>query len=389
VFDSTSLPGGDIGALFPGVFPSLTANEISGCKYGTSECNREVFIENMVNRRPAYLPNTTPAYSNAAFATLGLVLEAVAKSTFNDILHDLLLAPLDLNSTSTSQPEDSSKAVIPGNATTSGWDVDLSHTLGAAMGGLFSSPNDLSTIGRAMLASTLLPSSTTRAWMKPTSFTSSLLGATGHGWEIFRAVTDARHNRIVDLYTKGGNLPGYGANLILIPDFEVGITIMNAGARGTVGAAIAGLILDDLLPALDEVARAQTDAAFAGTYTATNGLNSTVKLTTEPGVPGLRIEEWIINGTDIRSSPFLATVEDYHMFPTNILSEDGKQLSWRSTYISQPKTGSPFDACPSWFGIDRPNYGVYGFDEWVFHLGEDGKAWGLEPKALKVVLDKF
>jgi hypothetical protein len=317
------------------------------------------------------------------------VLEAVAKSTFNDILHDLLLAPLDLNSTSTSQPEDSSKAVIPGNATTSGWDVDLSHTLGAAMGGLFSSPNDLSTIGRAMLASTLLPSSTTRAWMKPTSFTSSLLGATGHGWEIVRAATDARHNRIVDLYTKGGNLPGYGANLILIPDFEVGITIMNAGARGTVGAAIAGLILDDLLPALDEVARAQTDAAFAGTYTATNGLNSTVKLTTEPGVPGLRIEEWIINGTDIRSSPFLATVEDYHMFPTNILSEDGKQLSWRSTYISQPKTGSPFDACPSWFGIDRPNYGVYGFDEWVFHLGEDGKAWGLEPKALKVVLDKF
>ena len=76
------------------------------------------------------------------------------------------------------------------------------------------------------------------------------------------------------------------------------------------------------------------------------------------------------------------------MFPTNIESEDGKQLSWRSTYISLPDTGSPFDACPSWFGIDRPNYGVYGFDEWVFHVDEHGKAWGLEPKALKVVLEK-
>ncbi|KAL1641978.1 hypothetical protein SLS61_009905 [Didymella pomorum] len=388
LFDSTSLPGGDISALFPGVFPSLGANETIRCKYGTSECNREVFIENLINRQPAYLPNTTPAYSNAAFATLGLVLEAVAKSTFKDVLRDQLLTPLNLNGTSMSPPEDLAKAVIPGNATVSGWDVDLSYTLGAAMGGLFSSPNDLSAIGRAMLTSTLLPSSTTRAWMKPTSFTSSLLGATGHGWEIFRAVTNAKHNRIVDLYTKGGNLPGYGANMILIPDFEVGITILNAGSRGTVGAAIAGLILDDLLPALDEAARAQADAAFAGTYSATNGLNSTVKLTTEPGVPGLRIEAWTINGTDIRNSPFLTTVEDYQMFPTNILSDDGKQLSWRSTDLSLPETGSPFDACPSWFGVDRPNYGVYGFDEWVFHMDEHGKAWGLEPKALKIVLEK-
>ncbi|KAF3036159.1 hypothetical protein E8E12_003041 [Didymella heteroderae] len=388
LFDTTSLPGGDISALFPGVFPSLTSNETSGCEYGTSDCTREVFIENLLSRRSAYLPNTTPAYSNAAFAILGLVLEAVADSSFDSVLHDLLLTPLNLSSTSISRPEDSTKAVIPGNATISGWDVDLSHTPGAAMGGLFSSPNDLSAIGRAMLSSELLPSSTTRAWMKPTSFTSSLLGATGHGWEIFRAATNAKYNRIIDLYTKAGNLPGYGANLILIPDFDLGITIMNAGARGNVGTEIAGLIIDDLLPALDEAARVQADAAFAGTYTAANELNSTVKLTTEAGVPGLRIEEWIINGTDIRASPFFARFEDYHMFPTNILSEDGKQLSWRSTYISLPETGSPFDACASWFGIDRPNYGVYGIDEWVFHMDKDSKAWGLEPKALKIVLEK-
>jgi CubicO group peptidase (beta-lactamase class C family) len=387
VFDVASLPGGDISSLFPGAFPPLADNETSGCSYGSGGCTRDVFLKNLVDRRPAYLPNTTPAYSNAAFATLGLVLEEVANSSFDEALQNLLVAPLGLNGTTSSAPN-STNAVIPGDAAASGWDIDISDAPGAAMGGLFSTPNDLSAIGRAILSSSLLPSSTTRAWLKPTSFTSSLLGAVGRPWEIYRAVINAQSNRVIDLYTKAGNLPGYGANLILIPDFDVGIVVMMAGERGTVGTTIASEIIDELLPALDEAARVQADGAFAGTYTASNGLNSTIKLSTAPGIPGLSIEEWISNGTDLRRSLWLQGTEWFQMYPTNIVSEDGKQVSWRSTYISVPDTGSPFDACPSWVVIDRPNYGVFGVDEYVFHLGEDGKAWGLEPKALKIVLEK-
>lgn len=386
MFDTTSLPGGDISAFFPGAFPPLAANETSECSYGSGGCTREVFIRNLLDRRPAYLPNTTPAYSNAAFATLGLVLEEVGNSSFDEALRGLLIAPLGLNGTTSSTPN-STKAVIPGDATASGWDHDLSDTPAAAEGGLFSSPNDMSAIGRAILSSSLLPGSTTRAWLKPTSFTSSLIGAVGRPWEIFRAVIDAQFDRVVDLYTKPGNYLGYGANLILIPDFDVGIVLMLAGQRGTIATAIAGVIIDELLPALDEAARVQADAAFAGTYTATNGLNSTITLATAPGIPGLSITEWVSNGTDLRRS-WLQGIEHFQMYPTNIVSEDGKQVSWRSTYVSVPDTGSPFDACPSWVGIDRPTHGVFGVDEYVFHLGEDGKAWGVEPKALKIVLEK-
>ncbi|KAG6356379.1 hypothetical protein INS49_015767 [Diaporthe citri] len=308
-----------------------------------------------------YLPNTTPAYSNAAFATLGLVLEEVGNSSFDEALRGLLIAPLGLNGTTSSAPN-STNAVIPGDATASGWDSDLSDTPAAAEGGLFSSPNDMSAIGRAILSSSLLPGSTTRAWLKPTSFTSSLIGAVGRPWEIFRAVIDAR-------------------------DFDVGIVVMMAGQRGIIATAIAGVIIDELLPALDEAARVQADAAFAGTYTATNGLNSTITLATAPGIPGLSITEWVSNGTDLRRS-WLQGIENFQMYPTNIVSKHGKQVSWRSTYVSVPDTGSPFDACPSWVGIDRPTHGVFGVDEYVFHLGEDGRAWGVEPRALKIVLEK-
>lgn len=387
VFDTRSLPGGDLSALLPpGTIPPLTAGEIPKCSYGSSGCTKEIFLSDLASRLPAYLPNTTPAYSNSAFAVLGLVLEAAANSTFEEALQSLL-NPLRLNATSVVQPQDLKNAIIPGNATSSGWDLNLSDTPAAAMGGFFSTPNDLSAIGHAILSSTLLPSSTTRAWLKPKAFTSSVIGAVGYGLEIYRAVLDAKNNRIVDLYTKAGNLPGYAAMLILVPDFDVGITIMMAGEQGTGEMTIAGVVTDELLPALEEEARAQADAAFAGTYKASNGLNSTVKLTTTPGLPGLSIEEWVSNGTDLRRSVY-GPEDLLQMFPTNVVSDDGREISWRSTIGSMPDTGSPFEACPSWLGIDRPTYGIYSLDHFIFHLDEDGKAVGLEPKVLRIVLDK-
>jgi hypothetical protein len=387
VVDTSSLPGGDLDAeLPPGTLPPLTASEIPRCSYGSGGCTQEAFLSDLIRRRPVNLPNSTPAYSNAAFATLGLVLEAAAGSTFEDTLRYLLLEPLQLEATSISQPQDLSLAIIPGNATTSGWDLNLSDTPGAAMGGFFSTPNDLSAIGRSILSSTLLPNATTRAWLKPTSFTSSLIGAVGRPWEIYRAVIDAKNNRVIDIYTKAGNLPGYASMLALIPDFDVGFTIMLAGEQGTGEMTVAGVITDELLPALEEAARVQADNTFAGVYTARNGLNSTVKLATTPGVPGLSIEEWISNGTDLRHSLY-GSIEFLQMFPT-LVTDDGKEISWRSTAISIPDTGSPFEACPSWLGIDRPTYGIYSLDHFVSHMGDDGKAWGLEPKMLKVVLER-
>lgn len=392
VFDTTGLPGGDLSAALPGALPPLAANETSECRYSASGgCTREVFLRNLINRRPVYLPNTTPSYSNAGFATLGLVLEAISNSTYDEVLHKHLIGPLRLSGTSISQPANSSHAVIPGSAAVSGWDLDLSETPAVAMGGLFSTPNDLTAIGRSILASTLLPGATTRAWLKPTSHTSSLIGAVGRGWEIYRAVTNTQHNRVIDLYTKGGNLPGYGANMILVPDFDVGISIIMAGQRGTIGSVIASVIIDTLLPALDEAARVQADAAFAGTYTASDGLNSSLVLSTTPGLPGLTIAAWVSNGTEMVSQFIPHSIfpdEKFQMFPTNIVSEDGKEVSWRSTSLILPDTGSPFDTCASWGVLDRPIHGVYGLDEFVFRLGEDGKAVEVEPKAFKVVLKK-
>ena len=377
-------------AAFPDAFPTLTPEEIPPCAYGQSGCTRDVFLEHIATRRPVYLPNTTPGYTNAAFAMLGLVLESLTGKPYSENLQQLLSTPLNLKETATSTPRNATAGVIVVDETSVGWDLILDGA-GTGMGAMFSSANDMSKIGRAILASSLLPDNSTRAWLKPTSHTSSLIGAVGLGWEIFRAtVGPPEHNRVVDLYTKSGNVAGYGANFVLIPDHGVGFVVLSAGTRGRVPYAISGIIADALLPALDEAARVEAASNLAGTYAAPGSLDASVVLSSAPGVLGLTVKKWISNGTDILAMLFgiPAASEKYQLYPSNFVSDNGTKGSWRGTYLSTAGGSGPFSACPSWGALDRPTYGVYGLDEFEFHIGGDGKAIAVEPKALKIVLNR-
>ena len=343
-------------------------------------------MEHVTTRRQVFLPNTSPAYSNADFATLGLVLESITRAPYADALRDLLAEPLGLKGTSAVTPVSSEHDVIVGDETAAKWNLTIGGA-GIGMGAMFSTANDLTSIGRAILNSTLLDSNTTRAWLKPSSHTSSLIGAVGRPWEIFRAtIGPLENNRVVDLYTKSGNFGGYGANLVLIPDYDVGFVALMASRRGRVPFEISGVIVDHLLPALEEAARMEADTAFAGTYQAPGGLNYSLVLFSTPGEPGLSIDSWISNGTDMVEILF-GYPEHVQLYPTNIKDDRSKTQIWRSSYISLEDVG-PFSACPSWVVVDRPAYGVYGVDEFVFHLDEKGNAFAVEMKALKIILQR-
>lgn len=364
----------------------MDQNEIPPCQYGISGCSRKVFIDYLLTRRPIHLPNTTPAYSNTAFGLLGLILESATGLTYEESMQRLLNEPLGLKSTYSLMPKDSTRGVIFGNISLAGWDLTIDEA-GIGMGAIFSTPNEVTAVGRAILASSLLPSNTTRAWMKPTTHTSSLFGSVGRGWEIFRATLGApESNRVVDLFTKSGNVLGFGGKLVLIPDYDVGFTVLTAGAPGTTADYISGVIIDELLPALENAARKEAKAHFTGTYVAKGGLNTSITLSSQPNLPGLSIDQWISNGTDVMKD-VLKLKGTFQMYPTNIEDDKEKTVSWRSSWVQGIGIG-PLSACPSWFALDRPAHGIHGIDEFVFHLDDDGKAVRVEPKVLKVVLER-
>jgi len=373
--------------------PDLSPSERATCTYtGTNTCDRKAFLEALDTRQPIYPPNATPIYSNTGFMLLAYALESLTGKSYRDLLKTYFVDRLEMSRTSYDTP-DRSLGAIPKDTNASFWDFNVGD--GTPMGGLYSSVNDLSKFGRAILNSTLLDKNITRAWFKPTAFTSDIQGAIGRPWEIFR-VSTLFPDRVLDIYTKSGDIGLYHNFFAIIPDYQIGFAVAIAGPGSH--NWIDGLIVDTLLPALEDTALQQADAAYAGTFKpiATSQLNSSLTLTTETGKPGLGIQTWISNGTDMITyiQTSLASSRDVRMLPTFLEKKTNAgggttEIAWRAvpdmTFYTSP---GPFSACGSWSAVDIASYGRFPLDQFIFELDRNGYAVNVNLRAFKVVLER-
>jgi len=224
------------------------------------------------------------------------------------------------------------------------------------------------------------------------------MSSVGAPWEIYRVKTS---RGVVDLYTKSGGIGVYLSLLVLVPDYDIGWVVLSAAeSPGTAGGGLDILtssIADAFLPAVEAAAKEEAAAVFSGTYNAPNGFNSSITIATD-GYPGLGVQRWISNGSDI----FQSYLTSYYgltsasnsltirLYPTNLVQTSPRQQAFRSMVELLPKTvaKSFFPACSSWGGVDSAIYGNIGLDEFLFHFDEHGRAVSVEPRALRVTLQK-
>jgi hypothetical protein len=136
-------------------------------------------------------------------------------------------------------------------------------------------------------------------WFQPASFTAGLYSFYGTPWEIFR--TDkilSTSDKAVTFYTKGGGLPGYSTNIIVAPEYDLGITILTGGDTALL-PAIREIVTQTLIQTADKIARNQVEHSYTGIYKAMH-INSSMELSYSEA-RGLEISRWISNGTDILS----------------------------------------------------------------------------------------
>ena len=296
------------------------------------------------------------------------------------------------------------------------------RTDGLRAGGIYSSTTDLSAFSRAILNSTLLSPPQTRHWLKPRTHTSSLQQSVGAPWEILRsnAVTD--DGRVIDFYTKNGGLGLYGSLMVLIPDYDLGLTILVAGDTSIVNS-LARTVLKALIPVVERIGREQAATRYAGLYASTVPLNSSIRLVVQDG-PGLKIERWISNGSDIlrEYGAFFQPVGagnvdvDVRLYPTGLTdtpptrygaahhSSPVQDASFRAVFQVLPSSSSNstnsktnnnsaddffLQTCISWGGLDAPVYGGNALDDFVFHFDRLGNVVSLEARALRVILRKL
>ncbi|KAK4451228.1 beta-lactamase-like protein sdnR [Podospora aff. communis PSN243] len=381
-------------------FRELKDSDIVKCgSFALPTCNRTEALRMIMKTYPWSTSYRTPNYSTLAFQLLAYAAENITGERFPDIIVNELIKPLNLTRTSVPIPRNETNVL---NYPKEAWELDLGDL--SPGGGYSASTSDLSTLGRSILRSTLLPRIVTRRWLTPTIHTGSLTHSMGRPWEIMRhrlpAVQNSTFTRNVDIYGKQGGGGIYTTGIALSPDHDLGISIMTSGDE-TQGAfnRMRQAFLEVWLGAAEEAAREQAEATFAGTYASSvAGDNSSVIVGLSSGEPALFVSEVISNGADILK--FLVDNDGelkgkegtfgLWLYPMGLVHERSDGGGMRVAFRGWPGLVGvrPDEMCGSWASSDRARWGNYPGDLYVFEVDEGGKAVKVENPGLGKVLGR-
>ncbi|KAK4220309.1 D-alanyl-D-alanine-carboxypeptidase/endopeptidase AmpH [Rhypophila decipiens] len=391
-------------------FPPLKYEDPTVPKCGVWPlCNRTEFFNGLLQTYPSYAPWTTPAYTNTGYQILAYALEAIKGRKFEDMMKDSIFKPLGLTHTYYNGAP-ASAGIIPGPELESQWYFQLGDEDPA--GGMYSSIADISALGRSILSSSLLTPATTRRWLKPAAMSSEPNAGVGAPWGVRRISLSSQANgkRTIDAFNKAGRIGYYSSLLILLPDYDIGISALIAGPTipGNTNFNLADIIGNRLLPALEEAGREQASSLYGGVYS-DPARNASLRITTQSDRPGLGIENWISNGTYMQyisvalQSGYQPVDPTVRLYPTGLETvltpekdgRKGKRVGYKAVFEDKnlparnPADGSMFSTdCGTWVSFTGVSYGTFALDQFVFELDEAGRVRGLENMALRVVLKK-
>ncbi|KAL6252772.1 hypothetical protein RBB50_000491 [Rhinocladiella similis] len=375
-------------------YPPLGNESIIGCNsYGDSlpPCTRAQFLQGVIEHPPVFPSYATPSYSNLAYAILGLAYENITGKSISDGMRDLYNDKLGMTSTTPTAPGNGSDAIIPRNDSYAIFTYDIGIQRPA--GGQYTSTKYLKTWGQAILSHKLLPGFVTRRWMKPTTFTSQWEAAVGAPWEIYRYTIPAdaiiNASRIVDTYTKSGDIGVYSTAFGLVPDYNLGFTVLAAGDHpNSQVAPVRGTIVDIFYKAAEAAAKEQARRAFTGTFRSTDR-NSSITLAVDGGA-GVKVQQWTSNGTDFLTQEYLANYHDFRLFPTELSTEADGLTYYKyhlDTFINpdgEPFTGDPWaEYNDYWIQIDSNIYDNLSTDAFVIGFDKDGIVQSVASQALR------
>ena len=362
--------------------PPVDRTNLPSCDEYTNyekPCSRKDLLDTIMTKEPLFPPNMQSTYSNTAFELLGLVIEKVTGVPYAEYITLAILEPLNMSNTSFAKPHDSAGAIPKGS---NYWDVDEGVQI--PTGGLYSTSSDMSSFLRHVLThyNGLTPALN---WLQPSSWAVGMQSFYGMPWEIFRTSSLLPHTRRpVTFAVKGGGLPGYFSNIIVMPEYNLGLTILVSG-NGLLLSEIRDILTSHLTPCAELAAQNALHKRFAGTFVAPKSslLNSSLTLSHTPA-KGLYLESWISNGTDVLAA-YHKVLENgtpsqpwyLQLIPTQLYVDNKRQRGekWRAVVVSERQV----DSLPGVWEeycithIDNERYGGVPLNEIIFWQDNDTK----------------
>lgn len=186
-------------------------------------------------------------------------------------------------------------------------------------------------------------------------------------------------------------VPVYHSAFFVIPQYDFGVAVLTAGNPNCDTCAeetrdeLPGIIVENILPVIDAIAKKQALKNFAGTYGSSQDNSS---ITIEAHIDqGLTVTKWISNGTNMLSGFFEMISPDliYRIVPNQLFG--GNQVGFTSFYSSKT-TSSGSDqwylgGCSGWYAVDPYTYGLVPLGQMVFEVDESGKATSVDLRGLR------
>ncbi|KAI1110398.1 beta-lactamase/transpeptidase-like protein [Nemania sp. NC0429] len=379
--------------------PALDGGEIPPCG-DAPVCSRAQFFAGLKKLPPSFSPFMTPAYSDIGYVLLGYALERMTRRTFQQSFNDKLVRPLNLSRTFYTTPRDS-LGVIPGDRYQTTWAFNMGNE--SPTGGVYCSSSDLSAVGRAILKSTLLPASVTRRWLRPVTFSSDPASSVGSPWGVRRiTVSQDTPYQFATTFNKLGNIGKYSALLAVIPDFDIGFSILAAGdIPTTLAVDLADTLANTYLPTLQGIGRKAAQATYAGQYVSeATRVNSSLTISVDATHPGLGVGPWVSNGQDMMglvvalsqnvSSEYWDNIQaSVRLYPSGLwdaLPNGGRKVGFRAVFedMALPVVQKPYTTdCSTWVSVSGVAYGSQPLDLFIFEMDSAGRVVAVENAALR------
>ncbi|KAI0176545.1 beta-lactamase/transpeptidase-like protein [Hypoxylon sp. FL1284] len=386
-------------------FPIIGSDEIPPCG-NRPVCDRAQFFAGVARLAPSFSPLVTPTYSDIGYVLLSLALEEMTGKTFATMVQESVIEPLGLNHTFYKTPNDS-LGIIPGGRVVTNWAFDMGNE--SPTGNMYTSASDLSRLGRAILKSTLLPPAMTRRWLKPATFSSDPKSSVGMPWGVRRLpmsnATEAMY-QFATTFNKAGSLGKYSVYMAIIPDFDIGFSILAAGdVPPSLATNIADTLSNTYLPTMVNISKTQANETYVGTYTnPDSAINSSLSIGVDDQL-GLSLTSWISNNTNLMWYSVALSqniTQDYwdkvrpsvRLFPTGLwdaTSDGGKRVAFKGIFedVSQPNVSEPFSTdCSTWVNVAGIMYGSRPLDQFIFNINAEGEVTSVENGALRNRLNK-
>ncbi|EAW13497.1 serine hydrolase domain-containing protein [Aspergillus clavatus NRRL 1] len=338
-------------------------------------CTEEL-LDILASRPALFAPNAKSTYSNIAFELLGLVLANVTGTTYEEYITTSILQPLGMSQSSFATPPDSVSVLPKGDS----WYFDVDMGVENPSGGLYVPSKDMSTFLRYILANYRDIADTKLNWLLPGSFMAGMGNFYGMPWEIFRTdkilLADggqACGGRPVTFFTKEGGHPGYRTLVLLVPEYDLGITIFTAGDRWFLDE-VREMLTVPLIRAADELAARQVGETYVGSYKSASAEGGAKFTLTYTPTHGLEISEWVVNSTDVLdfvSERFLSpTSTAFHaqLIPSGLYRDEEKQVGevWRIANVVDKEASTAVWDDFYLTDVDRMTYAGRQFSDVVF-----------------------